>query len=161
MILLMMFSAVAFAQDREAVDQRIERIIEQYMNTKDALVHNLDERSAAWAERLETTLATTPNDIFEEDDLPVWQDYQHGMLEASGRIVDAEAIEEQRSALAALSSEMKELLEYFGTSGESLFIFSCSDYGEDEVIWINNSEQLANPYFGPENLASGEMIGEL
>ncbi len=155
-------SAVTIAQANEEVNERLTDMIEQYMNVKNALVHNRDDLSAAWAERLETTIATTPDDIFDEDDLAEWQGSRGIIMDAAGAIVDAESRESQREALNELSIELRSLIETFGNPGDTLYILACSDYDEEnDVFWLNDSEQVANPYHGPENINCGRVIGEL
>ncbi|MDG5766235.1 DUF3347 domain-containing protein [Balneolales bacterium ANBcel1] len=151
----------ATAQSAQEVNERINRIIEQYMNTKNGLVHNRDDLSAAWAERLETTIATTPHEIFEEDVVSTWEGYQQVMMSLAGNIVDAEDINGQRQALHEFSEEMIAMLEEFGNPGETLYVFVCGDYGDEDVVWLNDSDRVANPYHGPENLECGRVIAEL
>lgn len=158
LLIILSVSVAAVAQSNEEIDERLNEIIEQYMNTKNGLVHNRDDLAAAWAERMETTIATTPNEIFSEDELSEWQAYQQVLHQASGAIVDADNIDEQRQALIDISTELRSLLEYFGNPGDTLYVFSCSDYGDSEAIWLNDSEQVANPYHGPENMDCGELV---
>lgn len=161
LLIILSVSVAAAAQSNEEIDERLNEIIEQYMNTKNGLVHNRDDLAAAWAERMETTIATTPNEIFGEDELSEWQGYQQVLHQASGAIVDADNIDEQRQALIDISTELRSLLGYFGNPGDTLYVFSCSDYGDSEAIWLNDSEQVANPYHGPENMDCGELVDRL
>ena len=156
----MVMSSTTFAQDEAEVEQRMGQIVEEYMNTKDGLVHDRDDLAAAWAERLETTLATTPNEIFHEDDLSTWQSYQQTMHGAAGNIVDSESIEEQREALAEISADLKSLIREFGSGGNDIFVFTCADL-DDDMIWLHTSDQVGNPYHGPENMNCGEVIETL
>lgn len=149
----------AFAQDE--LDKRLARIVEEYMNTKNALVHARTDLSGPWAERLETTLATTPNDLFDEEDLPVWQALQGTMMDATGEIIESDEIDVHREALGKLSEELRNLIETFGNPLEELFVLSCGDFGDGDVIWLNDSDKVANPYHGPENLSCGEVIAQL
>ncbi len=140
---------------------RFERIIEQYMNTKDGLVHNRTDLAAAWGERLETTLCTAPDHIFPEEELLIWTEMRPGLVEVTAEIVDAETIEKQREALAELSTGIKKFIDQFGNPGETLFVFSCPHFGEVEAVWLNRNERVANPYHGPEMINCGEVIGQL
>ena len=161
LLLLLAITATSIAQSGDEVNARLSQIIEQYMNTKDALVHNRDDLSAAWAERLETTIATTPDGIFEEDDLSLWQAFQGALLDAAGSIVDGENLDEQREGLKQLSLELQELIQEFGNPGDPLYVFSCDDYDDGDSVWIHTSNQVANPYHGPENMQCGEQVAEL
>ncbi|TVQ66055.1 MAG: DUF3347 domain-containing protein [Balneolaceae bacterium] len=140
---------------------RFERMIDQYMNAKDGLVHNRSDLSAAWAERLETTFCTAPDAVFPEDKLPLWHELRSGLVQATGDIVDAENIVEQRKAMASLSATMLDFIEHFGNPGDKLYAFHCPHNGDDGVVWLSRTSRVANPYHGPEMIDCGEVIAEL
>jgi len=158
--LLLSGISVAHALDDD-FETRFERMIDQYMNIKDGLVHNRSDLAAAWAERLETTFCTAPDAVFPEDKLPLWLEFRGELVQATGDIVDAENIEAQRKALANLSSRMMDFVEQFGNPGEKLYAFHCPHNGDDGVVWLSRTSRVANPYHGPEMMDCGEMIAEL
>ncbi|MDI6401232.1 DUF3347 domain-containing protein [Balneolaceae bacterium ANBcel3] len=142
-------------------EERVARIIEEYMNVKDALVHDNDEIAAAWAERLETSIATIPPDSFDEEINPDVEGLQAVMMDAAGNIVDAENKEEQREALANISRDLLEFIELTGNPGEPIYVFACPLFMDGEAIWLGHAMQVANPYQGPSNINAGELIQEL
>ncbi len=148
------------AQDEDYAT-RFNRIIEHYMNTKDGLVHNRADLASAWAERLETSLSTAPNHIFPEDKLPLWQEIRDGMVRTTGKIVDSETLGPQREALTTLSADVKRFIEEFGNPGDKLYVMICRHYGDEDYFWLSRTGRVANPYFGPERMDCGEVIGEL
>ncbi len=162
-LLLFGFISELAAKNNEELSKRFERFIEQYMNTKDGLVHNRQDLAQAWAERLETSFSTTQDALFSEDDLSVWLEMRGVLVQAAGDIVDAGNIQEQREALAQLSSGLKDLIEHFGNPGETIYVFRCQYFGEDDLdaVWLHRTDRVANPYHGPENINCGEVIGEL
>ncbi len=155
------FSLMNFDYAGDEAADRLNRVVEEYMNLKNSLVHARTDLSGPWAERLETTLATTPNDIFDEDEVPDWQAFQGVMMDAVGDMIENDDIDIHREALGQLSAELKELLNTFGNPADELYVFSCSDYGDGDVIWLSDSDEVANPYHGPENLDCGEIVGQL
>ncbi len=163
--LLLVFGSVTgtASLDDEEYSQRFERIMDHYMNTKDGLVHNRMDLAQAWAERLETSFSTIPNSLFEEDDVPVWLELREVLVQSAGDIVDAENLDEQREALAQLSHGLKDFIEHFGNPGETIYIFRCRYFEEEDLdaMWLNRTERVANPYHGPENIECGEIVGEL
>ncbi len=136
-------------------------MIDQYMNVKDGLIHNRSDLAEAWAERLETTFRTTPDDVFPEDKLSLWHGLRNGLAQAAGDIVDAENIVEQREVMATLSDRMMDFIEHFGNPGDKLYAFHCPHNGDDGVVWLSRTERVANPYHGPEMIDCGEKIAEL
>jgi hypothetical protein len=158
---LLLSGITAVQAQEEVFADRFERIIEQYMNTKDGMVHNRTDLAAAWAERLETTLCTAPNHIFPDDELSFWTELRPTLVSATATIVDAGSIDEQREALAELSSGIKTFIDRFGNPGEPLYAFSCPHFGDGGVVWLNRNERVANPYHGPEMISCGEVIAQL
>ncbi len=162
-LLLLSLSTGFAAQNDETYSDRFGRIFEQYINTKDGLVHNRQDLAKAWAERLETSFRTTPDGIFHEDDIPDWHGLRGMLAHAAGEIVDAESIDDQRKALARLSNGLKDMIEQFGNPEETIYVLRCQYFGEDDLdaIWLHRTDRIANPYHGPENIDCGEVIGEL
>jgi len=158
--LLLSGISIVHAQEEEYAT-RFERIIEQYMNTKDGLVHNRSDLASAWAERLETTFCTAQDAIFPEDKRPLWHELRSQLVQATGDIVDAENLENQRQALAVLSAKMMELIEHFGNPNEKIYAFHCQHNEDDRVVWLSRTSRVANPYHGPEMMDCGEIIAEL
>jgi len=158
--LLLSGISVVHAQDEDFAT-RFERMIDQYMNTKDGLVHNRSDLAAAWAERLETTFCTAPDAIFPEDKQSLWHEIRSVLVQATGDIVDADNIVEQREALAKLSAGMKGFIEQFGNPGDKIYVFHCQHDGAEGDVWFSRTSRVANPYHGPEMIDCGEIIAEL
>jgi hypothetical protein len=159
LLLLTCFSFMNPAYAADEAEKRLNRIVEEYMNIKDALVHERTDLSGPWAERLETTLATTRNEIFDEEAVPDWQAFQAALMDAVGDMIENDELDIHREALARLSVELREMLETLGNPAGELYVFSCNDLSDD--IWLNNSENVANPYHGRENINCGEIIAQL
>jgi len=158
--LLLSGISVVHAQEDDFA-ARFERMIEQYINTKDGLVHNRSDLAAAWAERLETTFCTAPDAVFPEDKLPLWHEHRNVLVQTTGDIVDADNILEQREALAKLSAGMKSFIEQFGNPGDKLYVFHCQHGDAEADVWLCRTSRVANPYHGPEMIDCGEIIAEL
>lgn len=164
LLLIAVSISAAIAQSPDEIDERVSRLVEEYMNTKDGLVHNRHDLAEAWAVRLETSIATTPNDIFGEDGdepLSIWQGIQGAMMDGVGGVIESEDLAGQRDGLLVISEQLWNLIQEFGNPGETLYVISCDTYADEEVVWLNDSPQVANPYHGPENSGCGEVIAEL
>lgn len=162
MLAALLFSGFhAVHAQEEDFAKRFERILEHYMNTKDGLVHNRTDLATAWAERLETSFSTTPDHIFPEDELPLWLEMRSGLVQKTGKIVDAGSLGAQREALAELSRGMKDFVEQFGNPGGKIYVMQCLQYSEDGALWLSRTSRVANPYYGPERMDCGEVIAEL
>jgi len=160
-LLLLSLSTGIAAHSDETYSDRFGRIFEQYMNTKDGLVHNRQDLAKAWAERLETSIRTTPDAIFHENEIPDWHGFRGMLAHAAGEIVDAGSIDDQRKALAQLSNGLKEVIEQFGNPGETIYVMRCEYFEDMDAIWLHRTDRVANPYHGPEKINCGEVIGEL
>lgn len=79
------------------------------------------------------------------------------------KIIDASDIKSARAAFLAISKDLAKMVEHVGTSGKSDVIkmhcpMAFNNKGGD---WLQNSDDLANPYFGKMMLKCGSAVETL
>ncbi len=66
-------------------------------------------------------------------------------------------IEHQREHFAMLSKDMNDLIKAFGTS-EKLYQDYCPMYNDGKgAIWISETKEIKNPYYGSKMIGCGSM----
>ena len=72
----------------------------------------------------------------------------------------AEDIETSRQSFALLSEQMLVVAGHFGPPGKSaLYQLKCHmAFNDRGAIWLQQSEDVRNPYFGPAMLLCGSII---
>ena len=75
-------------------------------------------------------------------------------------IIDAEDIEGQRRGFATFSEAMENMLKRFGpVSDQPVYRFKCPmAFSGRGAAWLQNIEEVNNPYFGKAMLRCGELV---
>ena len=67
----------------------------------------------------------------------------------------------QREHFDTFSKEMYEMVKTFA-AGEQIYVTHCPMYNNRKgAIWISETEEIKNPYFGSGNLTCGKIIETL
>ncbi len=79
------------------------------------------------------------------------------------KIINASDIKAARSAFHAISKDLGEIVEHVGTSGKSDVVkMSCPmAFDGKGGEWLQNSNDLANPYYGSMMFKCGSVIEQL
>ena len=144
----------------ENEDSQTGRIVNDYLELKDALVADNTEDAAKAGEGLVTA--------FEGFDI---SEYEEGQQQELTEIIEdakehAEHITmsdmaHQREHFEILSIDLVDLLEITG-SPRTLYQQFCPMYNENKGgIWLSASEEIRNPYFGQSMLTCGEVQQEI
>lgn len=144
----------------ENQDSQTGRIVNDYLELKDALVADNIEDAAKAGEGLVTA--------FEGFDM---SEYDEGQQQELTEIIEdakehAEHITmsdmaHQREHFEILSIDLVDLLEITG-SPRTLYQQFCPMYNENKGgIWLSASEEIRNPYFGQSMLTCGEVQKEI
>lgn len=132
--------------------------IENYLNLKDALVSD-DASSAAIAAKL--LLASTSNidmKAIPSERHERYMEIAKLIAENSNHIAkNVENISHQREYFELLSQNINELIMLFGSS-QTLYKDFCSMFNEGKGgVWISQSKEIKNPFYGKEMLTCGEV----
>ncbi len=76
-------------------------------------------------------------------------------IKASSSELKTDNLEEARKGFASLSQSMLSYLKQYGYAGEA-YSFHCPMAKED---WLQESEQIGNPYYGSKMYKCGDMTG--
>jgi Cu(I)/Ag(I) efflux system membrane fusion protein len=103
------------------------------------------------AEAVSEALLETGEDLASTLSLSITEDMQ--------RLKQAKDLETIRKAFYPLSQSLAQLVENFGSSGNSpLYIQFCPmAFGNKGATWLANKEEINNPYFGAMMLRCGEV----
>ncbi len=121
-------------------DEPVEKAREHARSATDAL------------ERVDMTLLRGENH-------DAWMAHTEEMGTALARIADAVTIEEARTAFEPLSDALIAAIRRLGAPGDALlYVAHCPMAFDDEgADWLQDQEQILNPYFGAMMLRCGEI----
>ena len=143
-------------------DFSIKEIVSNYLKLKNALTKDDTKSAAAAGNAIAANLAG-----LDANSLPVAQKNAYTEIaddtkEHSEHIgANAGKIEHQREHFATLSKDVNDLIKTFG-AGQKLYQDFCPMYNDRKgAIWISETKEIINPYYGSKMLTCGSMKKEL
>lgn len=153
----------------EAVDLQgqhypsVDKLLDWYMNLKDALVNDDFNEAKKRATTGGQVLEAVNMKDFTPADHDEWMKHHAALSEVVNTIESSSSIGDMRNHFMTLSDLMIDIAKHFGTgAGETLYIQHCpmadSNQGAD---WLSKDSKIRNPYFGNSMLTCGEVTGEV
>lgn len=144
----------------ENMDSQTERIINDYLELKDALVADNTEDAAKAGEGLVTAFEGFDLSEHEEEQQQELTEIIEDAKEHAEHITTSD-MSHQREHFELLSVDMVELLEITGFP-KRLYQQFCPMYNDNKGgVWLSASEEIRNPYFGQKMLNCGEVQKEI
>lgn len=149
----------------DAVGQEVlAGLVDRYLALQKALAADSVNEATGAAESLEkeaaklkTVASRNPNGAF------LLKALQENLVSTAESIASTDSIAQQRSGFKTVSKAVEQMVASFGGSLEvAIFKAHCpmafNDTGAD---WLQDSEDILNPYFGAEMLKCGEIKEQL
>lgn len=136
-------------------------VIDHYLAIKDALVESNAGKAARSAEELFSFVRELQEIALDEEKKDAWHTGRHLIMRHTNRLKNSNNLNMQRIALNGLSLAVIEAVSEFGLEEQTLFKQYCSMALGDGGIWLSESEDIANPYYGSEMLTCGENVGDV
>ncbi len=152
--------------DNEAIAKAgnfsISPLITDYLTLKNALVSDDDKAAANAGKALLATFNKVDMNTIPADKHKEYMDIADDAKEHAEHIGDNVGnIAHQREHLAVLSEDVKDLIALFGTS-KKLYQDHCPMFNDGKgAIWLSESKEIKNPYYGSEMLTCGDVQQEL
>lgn len=139
----------------------LDAVIKDYLALKNALTVDDDEAAADAGQQLCNTLEAVDIKAIPEDKLKDYTAIADNAKENAEHIgANAGKIDHQREHLASLSKDMADLIELFGTT-QKLYQDHCPMYNEGKgAIWISETKEIKNPYYGSKMITCGSVQKE-
>ena len=91
-----------------------------------------------------------------------WMDHLKKLNIVSGKMVAAKTLEKQREAFALLSDQLTRTVKLFSVENKKIYQAFCPmAFGNKGAHWLQDSDKIANPYFGENMLRCGEVTEEI
>lgn len=143
----------------ETASTAVKAIIDSYIELKAALFKDELKRATASAIKLQQKLKNTEMGLFKGEAHLQYMKISGGMTEPLKQIQEAKKLEDARTAFQLLSAQVIALGKSFGPFEAPLYIEHCpmADGGAG-ADWLNETENIQNPYFGSAMPGCGEVI---
>ncbi len=141
----------AFAHSKAIKPEYVDMLLTPYFELQTALSKDDLARAKSSAASFKMMLGHGPS----HEDAPSLAD----LSEEAAKIQSASGIKIAREAFHAISKDLASMVEHVGTSGKSDVIkmhcpMAFNNKGGD---WLQNSKDLANPYYGAMMLKCGSV----
>lgn len=140
----------------------ITEIVKGYLAVKNALTADKTKEAATAATALVATIKSFNKTALTAEQKKVFEDVEDDAQEHAEHIgSNGGNIEHQREHFDTLSKDIYALVKAIG-AGQSLYQDFCPMYNDKKgAIWLSETKDIKNPYYGKKMLTCGSMKEEL
>jgi hypothetical protein len=154
-------SSAAVQNDNETVAATvfsIDEIVANYLKIKNALTKDDAKGAANAGKSLFKVFAATNTNSLTSSQKKEYLDIADDAKEHAEHIGDnAGKIDHQREHFAILSKDINDLIKMFGTK-QKLYQDYCPMYNDGKgAIWISETKEIKNPFYGSQMLTCGSL----
>lgn len=142
----------------KGVDDKVEVILSDYFNLKDALVADDTKKAAQAGTKLVASLKAFDATNYSKENQTELADILEDATEHAEHIAKS-AMDHQREHFKTLSKDITELVAITGTKN-TLYEQFCPMYDKGSA-WLSTSDEVRNPYYGSKMLKCGKVQKEI
>ncbi|MBS4033491.1 MAG: DUF3347 domain-containing protein [Ignavibacterium sp.] len=144
------------------VTASIKKIVEKYLQLKNALVKDNTKDAAASGKEIVEEMETLDKSFLTDEQKKLYEDVEEDAREHAEHIGEnAGNIEHQREHFDMLSNDLYDLVKEFG-SGQVLYKDFCPMYNDKKgAIWLSETKEIKNPYYGKKMMTCGSVKEEI
>lgn len=149
-------------QISETSQEDLQKVLESYLDIKDALVASDVKSTDANAIKMADNVAGMNTSDMKEDGLKAWENHSDLYNKKLQEMIHIEGIENKRSYFSHISEIMYCTIKSFGLkSGTTYAVYCPMAFDGKGAYWLSKDKEIMNPYFGEKMLKCGEIKEEL
>jgi hypothetical protein len=153
LVLALTFAGLNNAKaDQPAVSFAFNKVINTYLDIKNALVAGDATSAQAKAKSMVTLLSTIPQKDLDAAQRKAWAEYSNKLIADSRQISSQNDIEVKREHFATLSNNFMAVLKAFKVNKATLYQQYCP---MKKYYWLSETSAIKNPYYGNAMLTCG------
>jgi len=138
--------------------EQLADLVSAYLDIQRALAGDDGAAAIGLSDPAAEALNRVDMSLVQGDDHAAWMSHAQALRSLLGQLSGAGDVAAARQHFAGLSAEMLALLQPFGAPGEPLYQAHCPmAFGGDGAAWLQDGEEISNPYFGAAMLRCGEI----
>jgi len=141
----------------EAFRQQLEAVQQAYLDIHSALGHDDAEAAQAAVSTMQEKLDLVQMELLEGDAHMIWMKQLGGLKAILETFAGDSGIEPQRKDFYSLSQQMEKTLQLFPISKPVYEVFCPMAFDNQGAIWLQDNEEVLNPYFGEAMSGCGEV----
>ncbi len=140
---------------------QLTAVLDAYLTAWRALAADDSKAATAAGKTLSAALAAVDMELLKGPAHMVWMKEQISLKKAAAQLVAAKDIIRQRQAFDQVSQLLPVAIKRLGhTSAKPIVQFRCAmAFGNRGATWLQDSEEVLNPYFGQAMPKCGEEVG--
>jgi len=153
LILALTFAGLNNAKaDQPAVSIAFNKVINTYLDIKNALVAGDAATAQAKAKSMITLLSTAPQKDMDAAQRKAWAGYSNKLASDAQQISSQSNIDAKRDHFATLSNNFMAVLKVFKVNKATLYQQYCP---MKKFYWLSETSAIKNPYYGNAMLSCG------
>ncbi len=142
---------------------QLSKVVAAYLELQKALAGDDPKLAAKAAASLEKKLTTVDMKLLKGKAHMAWMKDAKALADTAGKVAKSGKLKEQRESFALLSEGLAAAVRRFGLPPEdSLFLLKCPmAFNNRGAWWLQDVEEVRNPYFGAAMLKCGEVVAPL
>lgn len=139
----------------------INEVVANYLKLKNALVNDNSKEAANSGNALIATIGKVDMNSISKEQMKDYMDIAESAKENAEHIGDnAGKLDHQREHFVMLSKDMNDLIQLFGAN-QKLYLDFCPMADDNKgAVWISETKEIKNPYFGKEMATCGSIKKE-
>ena len=139
----------------------INEVVANYLKLKNALVNDNSKEAANSGNALIATIGKVDMNSISKEQMKDYMDIAEDAKEHAEHIgSNGGDIAHQREHFVMLSKDMNDLIQLFGTN-QKLYLDFCPMADNNKgAVWISETKEITNPYFGKEMATCGSIKKE-
>ena len=138
--------------DQPAVSIAFNKVINTYLDIKNALVAGDAATAQAKAKSMVTLLSTVPQKEMDAAQRKAWADYSNKLASDAQQIGSQSNVDAKREHFATLSNNLMAVLKVFKMNKATLYQQYCP---MKKFYWLSETSAVKNPYYGNTMLTCG------
>jgi len=149
-------------QISETSQENLQKVLESYLDIKDALVASDVKSTDANAKKMADYVVGVSTSGMKEEGLKAWENHSDLYNKKLQEMIHIEGIENKRSYFSHISEIMYCTIKSFGLkSGTTYAVYCPMAFDGKGAYWLSKDKEIMNPYFGEKMLKCGEIKEEL
>lgn len=138
---------------------QFDKVIKDYLSLSKALSKDDMKNAKSDSANLLNSLKAVDMKLLDADTHIIWMTEYDPLTKSSEQISKAEKIEQIRKKFNDLSQSLTKVIEKVGVSKNKLYNIHCPmAFDGKGADWIQDNENVENPYMGQEMLTCGEVV---
>lgn len=150
--------AVTFTDVDVNAAASIRKIVDQYLNIKNALANDNSSEAANGAKAMKDAIGKLDKSLLTGEQKTAYDTNEEELKEHADHIAkNGDNIKHQRSHFVQMSEVVYELVRDFG-AGRPVYHDHCPMARDNQgAMWISETKEIKNPYFGAQMLKCGKV----